>query len=98
MYMKLEPQLNSDEVDVMLTLDSFTVAEYEEELDRLHHGDEIIFNATFFSVAGGRGGDYPRHLHITNMNVTGQRNASLPYYLLKAERAENSGNLQKQKP
>ena len=26
MYLKLEPQLNNDEVDVLLTLDSFAVA------------------------------------------------------------------------
>jgi hypothetical protein len=63
--MKMEPQLEEEEVDVMLTMDSFRVVEYEKQLDGLHHGDEIIFNATFLSVGGNRGSDSPRHLHIT---------------------------------
>lgn len=96
MYVKLEPRLNDEDIDALLTLDSFTVAEYEDMLDGMHHGDELIFNATFFSVAGGRGSDAPRHLHITNMNTTGRKNPSLPYYLLKTER--QGGNLQKQLP
>jgi hypothetical protein len=82
LFIKMEPQLEDEDVDVMLTMDSFSVDEYEKQLDGLHHGDEIVFNATFLSVFGNRGADSPRHLHITSMNFTGSRNPKLPYYLL----------------
>jgi hypothetical protein len=64
-------------------MDSFTVSDYDSELDSLHHGDEIEFNATVMGVAGHPNSDNLRHFHLTGLRVTKGHREDIPYYYLK---------------
>jgi hypothetical protein len=56
-------------------------------LDKLKHGDEIEFNATFQYLRNSRNIPVGRHLNIIEFNFTGRHNPDIHVYMSEDEDA-----------
>lgn len=80
LYLRIEPN-TTRQGDIKLGFDSLTADHFEFELDHLHHGDMVVFNATFLNTGTthdiGSVKGLP-HLHLVNMRFTGETKKDLP--------------------
>ena len=82
LYLKMTPSDKDERMpDLLITADSQMLYKFNEQLDELKHGDEIVLNATFKSMKKGKAVSEARHFHLIDLNRTEKTNPNIKVYV-----------------